>query len=682
VVAGARSVRLAGGWLAIVEIAAIAAIALAVGCSNDPYPEADEGKRVYYTSFPGPPRTLDPAIAYSTIDHMITGPVYGTLLEYHFLERPFRLIPGLVESVPEPEPQPDGGVAYRFRLRDGLRFQEDECFGLGEPGRRTRAVGAADVAFEIMRIADPLVNSPVVATFARVVGFEQFSQRLVELRKDAAFAAERIDVQYQRAGGIEGVRVESERDLVVVLREPYPQILYWFAMEFTTPVPWEAVVYYDGEDGRDAFAEHPVGSGPFRIALYDKRSRIVLERNPMWRGVLDPARAGPGAVYPDSGEEGDAEAGRLDPRYVGQPLPLLDRVELRLEKETIPAFAKFIQGYYDVSSVLEESFDKVVQEGALSPEMAALDMRLEKAVTPSVYYLGFNMEDPVVGAPAGERGRLLRQALSLAIDTEEYTRIFLNGRGVPAQSPIPPGLFGYEPEYQNPFRLPDPERARALLREAGFPDGIDPDTGKPLRLTFDTGDTSARGRLRYQFFVDAWRRIGIDVEIAATNYNEFQEKVRRGTYQIFMWGWVADYPDPENFLFLLYGPMARSEGGPNTANFVHPEYDALFVEMRDTPNDARRLELIRRMREILEHERPWIELIHVESYALLQGWVANAKPLGMSYSTLKYLDVDPALRQRKRHEWNQPVTWPAWVLVAIVVVAVLPAAVTIVRRTR
>jgi len=676
VAAGARSVRLAGGWLAMVVIA------LVVACSNDPYPDADEGKRVFYTSFPGPPRTLDPAVAYSTIDHMITGPVYGTLLEYHFLERPFRLIPGLAEAVPEPEPQPDGRVVYRFRLHEGLRFQEDDCFGLDEPGRRTRAVGAADVAFALMRLADPLVNSPVVATFARIVGFEAFSQRLVELRQDPAFAAERIDVQYQRAGGIEGVRVESERDLVIVLREPYPQILYWFAMEFTTPVPWEAVVYYDGEDGRDAFAEHPVGSGPFRIALYDKRSRIVLERNPMWRGVLHPERAMPGAVYPDGGEAGDAEAGWLDPAYVGQPLPLLERVELRLEKETIPAFAKFIQGYYDVSGVLEESFDKVVHEGALSPEMAALDMRLEKAVTPSVYYLGFNMQDPVVGAPAGERGRLLRQALSLAIDTEEYTRIFLNGRGVPAQSPIPPGLFGYEPEYRNPFRLPDPERAKALLREAGYPDGIDPATGKPLRLTFDTGDTSARGRLRYQFFVDAWRRIGIDAEIAATNYNEFQEKIRRGTYQVFMWGWVADYPDPENFLSLLWGPMARSAGGSNTANFEHPEYDALFVQMRDAPNGERRLELIRQMRAILERERPWIELIHVESYALRQGWVANAKPLGMSYSTLKYLDVDPALRERKQREWNQPVTWPAWLLAALVVVAVVPAAVTIVRRTR
>lgn len=669
--AGARNV-----WLAI------ALVALGVACTNDPYPEAEAGKRVFYTSFPGPPRTLDPAVAYSTLDHMVTGPVYGTLLEYHFLERPFRLIPGLVESVPEPEPAPDGRVAYRFRLQEGLLFQEDPCFELGAPGRRTRAVGAADVAFELMRLADPLVNSPVVATFVRVVGFEEFAARLTERRKDPAFAARRIDVQYAEAGGIEGVRVEGERDLVVVLREPYPQILFWFAMEFTTPVPWEAVVYYDGEGGRDAFAEHPVGNGPFRIALYDKRSRIVLDQNPNWRGLLFPERAAPGAVFPDTGEPGDEAAGLLDPRWVGRPLPFLERVELRLEKETIPAFAKFLQGYYDVSGVLEESFDKVVHEGALSPEMAALGMRLEKAVTPSVYYLGFNMEDSVVGAPAGARGRLLRQALSLAIDTEEYTRIFLNGRGVPAQSPIPPGLFGYEPEYRNPFRLPDPERAKALLREAGYPDGIDAATGKPLRLTFDTGDTSARGRLRYQFFVDAWRRIGVDAEIAATNYNEFQEKVRRGTYQVFMWGWVADYPDPENFLFLLWGPMARSAGGANTANFQHPEYDALFVQMRDQPDGPRRLEIIRQMRAILERERPWIELIHVESYALIQGWVANAKPLGMSYSTLKYLDVDPALRQQKRLAWNEPVTWPAWVLAGVVVAAVLPAAVTIARRTR
>ena len=675
-----RAVR--SGRPRLAWLLALLACAGAPACTNDPYPDEDSDRKILYIQFSEPPRTLDPAEAYSTVDHEITGPVYDTLLEYHFLQRPYTLIPGIATAVPEPRPLPDGRVAYRFALRDDLLYQDDPCFELSAPGQRTRAVRAADVAFELMRLGDPAVNSPVVTTFWKVAGLQAFGERLAERRKqDPDFAALRIDRQYQAAGPVEGLRVLSDTEIEVVLVEAYPQILFWFAMEFTSPVPWEAVAYWDGEEGRDPFAEHPVGSGPFRLARYDKRSRIVLERNPNWYGIRNPGAKAPAATYPHEGEPGDAAAGRLDPAYVGRPLPFLERVELRYEKETIPAFNKFLQGYYDAAGIIQESFERIVHEGDLSDEMQAMGMRLEKSVTPAVYYLGFNMDDAVVGGRAGERGRKLRQAMSLAIDVQEYTRIFNNGRGIPAQSPIPPGLFGYEPDYRNPWRQPDRARARALLAEAGYPGGIDPATKKPLRLSFDTGDTSARGRLRYLFFVEAWKTLGLDVEIAATNYNQFQEKVRKGAYQIFFWGWVADYPDPENFLFLLWSPMARSKSqGPNTANFADPRFDALFLEMRSRPDDERRLALIREMRALLERERPWIELFHPEAYGLYQPWVRNVKALGMSFSTLKYRDLDAPVRARLRREWNRPVMWPAWALLVGLVALVVPGIVTFYRE--
>jgi ABC-type transport system substrate-binding protein len=657
-------------------------LAALAGCSNDPYPEADATSKVRYRSLPGPTKTLDPAVSYSSLEHQITANVYETLLEYHYLKRPYTLIPGLAEEVPRPVPLADGRVSYSFRLRPDMLFQEDPSFALGGEGRTSRVVKAADVAFQLMRIADPAVNSPVIATFAKLVGFREFSERLKTLRdEDPAFGDLRIDEQYARAGGIEGVRVGGDFELTLVLSEPYPQILYWFAMPFTTPVPWEAVVHYDGRDGRPFFKDHAVGSGPFRVTRFDKRSRIDLSRNENWYGVRHPEWRAPGAVYPSEGEPQDAELGRLDAAWVGRPLPFLDRIEFRQEKEAIPTFNKFLQGYYDASGVIRESFDKIVHEGGLSPEMAALGMKLEKSVDPTIYYIGFNMNDAVVGAPAGDHGRKLRQAMSLAIDVVEYNRIFSNGRGVPAQSPIPPGIFGYEKDYRNPFRQPDLARAKQLLRDVGFADGIDPATGKPLHLSFDLGDTSTQGRLRFQFLVNQWARLGLDVEIAATHYNKFRQKVEEGAYQIIMWGWIADYPDPENFLFLLWGAMAQAtSGGPNTANFDHPEFNELFLAMKNLENGPRRMELIREMRAILEHERPWIELSHSESYVLYHAWMHNVKPAGLSLPAAKYVDIDSEARNDLRAKWNRPIRWPAFALAGVAIAVAVPGVLTFLRE--
>ena len=635
---------------------------LLAACTNNPYPDEDATAKIEYVAFQEAPKTLDPAVSYTTTDQAVIGPVYDTLLEYHYTERPYRLIPGLVRDVPEPQ-QRDGRVVYRFRLRADLLYQDDPCFAPA----LTRQVLAADVAFTLMRLADPLVNSPIASFLSRIDGFAAFGERLAAERdRDAAFAAKPAHEQYAQVGGMPGVRVRSPTDLDIVLTAPHPQLLYWFAMPFTAPVPWEAVAHWDGRDGRDAFAEHPVGTGAFRLARYDKRSRIVLERNPNWYGIRHPEWRAPGAVDPSS----------------GRPLPFLDGVEMRLDKEDIPAFTKFLQGYYDVSGIIEESFDRIVRDERLSPDMAARGMQLERAVIPSIYYLGFNMDDPLVGAPAGARGRALRQAMSLAIDSREFTRIFQNGRGIPAESPLPPGIFGYDEAYVNLFRRVDLERAAALLREAGYPGGVDPATGKALHLTFDTQDTSSRGLLRFQYFAGAWRKIGLDVEIVATTYNQFQDKVRRGAYQLFMWGWVADYPDPENFLFLLWSGAARSKGGPNTANFADPRYDALFLAMRDLPDDARRLALIRQMRGLVQVECPWIELFHLESYVLIQGWMENVLPTGLSIPTVKYVDVDATLRARLRSEWNRPVRWPLAVLAGIAGLVVIPAVRTYRRERR
>ncbi len=666
-------------WIGFLWVCVILAL---MGCTNDPYPSADHQKKILYTSFTEAPKTLDPAVAYTTAASVVTGNVFDTLVEYHYRIRPFKLIGGLAKKLPVGEPTGDGRTVYRFELRDGIEYHEDPCFPPNPElaGRRTRGVRASDVAFELMRIADPKINSPVVSNFKVVIGFGAFIGRLKELRQsEKGFGDLPAHVQYRRAGGIEGVKARDPQVLEILLDAPDPQILFWFAMPFTSPMPYEAVAYYDGRDGRDHLADHPVGSGPFILKHYDKQFRMVLERNDRWYGTRNPDV--PGATFPVEGDPADITNGVIDAAYIGRAMPFLERVEFRRERESIPRFNKFLQGYYDNGGIIKESFDTVIEDDRLSAAMKARGMRLDKTTEPSVFYIGFNLDDPVVGRASGEKGRKLRQAMSLVIDTEQYLELFTNGRGVPAQSPLPPGLFGYDRDYRNPFRRVDIARAKALMAEAGYPNGIDAKTGQPLKLTFDTGNTTSQALLSYQYFVNSWRRLGLDVEIAATTYNQFQEKVRRGAYQIFTWGWIADYPDPENFLFLLQTAMARSESnGPNTANFKNPEYDRLFDLMKDRQNDDTRARLIKDMLAILEHERPWIELYHREAYQLSHAWLKNAKPMGLFVDAFKYLDIDPEMRVRLQRAWNRPVLWPAYLLLVLAVIIVAPGIVTFYRE--
>jgi oligopeptide transport system substrate-binding protein len=659
-------------------VVALVTLAASSGCTNNPYPESDSSKKVLYSVFDDPPKTLDPAVAYTTAEHEVTGAVFDTLVEYHYLKRPYELIPALATQVPQGEELPGGKVRYAFELRPDLLYQEDPCFELS--GKRTRAITAADFEFELKRIADPNVNSPVAEPFANIDGLLAFGKALSARRKaDAAFAELPAHRQYEQIGKVQGLVVEGDSKLSIILEKPYPQILYWLAMPFAAPLPWEAVQYYDGEQGRDRLDDHPVASGPYMLSTYDKQLRIVMDKNPNWYGIRHPEWKAPGATYPAEGEPDDAAQGLL--KDAGRPLPFIERIELRREKEAIPTFNKFLQGYYDSSGVIKESFDKVIREDNLSPEMAALGLSLNKSVTAGVYYIGFNMEDPVVGAKGGDPARKLRQALSLVVDFQEYARLFQNGRGVPAQSPIPPGLFGYEEGYKNPFRTVNVERGRQLLKEAGYAGGIDPNTKKPLRVTFDVAESSVEQGLRFKFLSNEWRKLGINVVVDATTYNTFQKKMRDGAFQIFTWGWIADYPDPENFLFLLWSDMARSKNnGPNTANFASAEYDKLFLQMQTMPNSEERLAIIRQMRGILEQERPWIELFHPEGYALYHAWLKNVKTPGMSLQTTKYRDLDPTLRAGKRSEWNKPVLAPAFALLALAIALVLPGIRTFMRE--
>ena len=407
--------------------------------------------------------------------------------------------------------------------------------------------------------------------------------------------------------------------------------------------------------------------------------RMVLEKNPNFHGE----------VYPDEGEVTDTQLGLLED--AGQALPLIDKAIYSLEKEAIPSWNKFLQGYYDNSGVSSDSFDQAVQVGndggaQLTDEMKEKGIRLLTAVTTSTFYMGFNMLDEVVGGDS-ERARKLRQAISIAIDYEEYVSIFANGRGVPAQGPIPPGIFGHVGDEAgiNPVvyewdtaslkpKRKSIEQAKSLMVEAGYPDGRDLSTGKQLILFFDSTGSGPGSKALLDWLVKQFRKLGIDLVIRATDYNRFQEKMHKGTAQIFQWGWNADYPDPENFFFLLYGPNGKvAHKGENAANYKNADFDALFDQMKNMQNGDARQAIIDQMVSILREDAPWLWGWHPVTYSLHHSWYKNAKPNLMANNTLKYKRIDPVVREDFRKTWNQPVLWPIKWLLILFLIGLLPA---------
>jgi oligopeptide transport system substrate-binding protein len=680
----------------------VLALALLAGCSdvwNDPYPASERGANIFYSNFVDRPKHLDPVQSYTEDEARFTQQVYEPPLQYHYLKRPYELVPLTALEVPKPKVI-DGGrfTVYEIRIRPGIKYQShpafvpenlsldrkivDELKSPYELSTGTRELVSDDYIYQIKRLAHPRLHSPIFGLMAEyIVGLAELA-KAVKQEPPSGW----LDLRKYPLTGVERVDAHTFR---VTLKGSYPQFVYWLAMPFFAPVPWEADRFFSqpGMAERNLTLDWwPVGTGAYMLTENNPNARMVLERNPNYHGE----------TYPAEGEAGDGAAGLLED--AGKPIPFIDRIVFSREKESIPYWNKFLQGYYDVSGIGSDQFDQAVRvsiEGdtTVTPEMEQKGIRLSTSVDISTGYVAFNWEDPVVGGPS-EKSRKLRQAISIALDVEEQISIFANGRGIAAQGPIAPGIFGYRDgkEGINPVvydwadgkpQRKSIEEARKLLAEAGYPGGRDAKSGQPLVLYLDTvargpGDKSAFDWYRRQF-----EKLSLQLEIRTTDWNRFQEKIRKGATQIFRLGWNADYPDPENFLFLLYGPQARSKSqGENAANYENPEFDRLFEKMKDMPNSAERQKIIDRMVDIVRRDAVWVWGIHPKQYSLRHSWLYNDKPNNMARNNIKYLRLDPAKRAVLREAWNQPVVWPLILILIALALSAIPAVQTYRRRER
>lgn len=711
---------------AVLSLMMLLCYALA-GCDgrpwNNPYAAQDDRSNILYSSFDQRPKHLDPAQSYVENEFALIAQIYEPPLQYDYLKRPYTLIPLAARTVPQavyldkmakplPENAAIGDIAYSvydITLQPGIRYQPHPAFARNADGsprylqltpheldavthlqdfteHGTRELVAQDYVYQIKRLAHPKLESPIFGLMSEyIVGLKEYAETL---RK--AQAAEGRDAFLDLTQfPLEGATVLDRYTYRIKVRGKYPQLVYWLAMPFFAPVAQEVDRFY----AQPGMAEknisldwYPVGTGPYMLTLNNPNRQMVLERNPNYHGE----------TYPAAGMPGDREAGLLDD--AGRPLPFIDKAVYSLEKESIPYWNKFLQGYYDVSGISSDSFDQAVRittqgDAGVSEAMQEKGIRLLTSVGADISYIGFNMLDPVVGG-LSERARKLRQAISIAVDQEEFISIFLNGRGIPAQGPIPPGIFGYvEGEAGiNPYvyewvdgraQRKSIETARRMLAEAGYPDGRDANTGKPLLLHFDTALSGPDDKAYLDWLRKQFQKLDLQLDVRNTDFNRFQDKMLKGNAQVWQWGWNADYPDPENFMFLLYGPNAKvGKNGENAANYDNPEFNKLFEQMKNMDAGPQRQSIINQMLAIAQRDAPWVWGRHRKKFGLFHAWYKNAKPNEMANNELKYIRIDPALRNRMRAEWNVPVLWPLFALFAVLVISAVPAVISYVRRER
>lgn len=709
----------------MLRIASLLSILFLMACGdvtpNNPYPASEAEDNAYYTAFALQPKYLDPAKSYTVDQSAFVMQIYEPPLQYHYLLRPYELMPLTTTAMPKvnyigPNGNQLGANAsedriayseYTITIQPGILYQPHPAFAKNAEDQPlyfalterdmwgieslhdfkqtgTRELTANDYVYEIKRLASPAINSPIYSLMDDfIVGLSELNGVLTQVYDAQSFEEQQLGFIDLREYKLDGVEVVDRYTYKIKIYGKYPQFKYWLAMPFFSPMPWEADVFYAQTPlvkKNITLDWFPVGTGPYMMAENNPNRRMVMEKNPNFRGE----------AYPTQGMPEDKDNGML--LDAGQTMPFIDRIVFTLEKENIPRWSKFLQGYYDASGIASDNFDQAIQMGggqaSLTPELKEKDIALLKEVQLTDFYWGFNMLDEVVGGYSTKQQKL-RQAIGIAIDIEEFIAIFMNERGLPAQGPLPPGIFGHVPgsaginNYMydtvngRPVRK-SVEDAQKLMREAGYRDGIDPETGQRLVVNLDL---STRGdpdeKARFTWMRKQFDKIGVNLNIRATDWNRYRAKQEQGNIQMYFLGWVADYPDPENFLFLFYGENSKAvQGGVNTSNYNNQRINRLFDRMKTMEDTPARGRIIREMIGVLQADAPWIWGFHPEDYLLKQDWIYNISVNEMVRGSMKYYRVDPELRAVQRNAWNKANYWPIALVILLLLLLILPLAIS------
>ena len=606
-------------------VAVVAAAWLLAGAAGAAEPVEGKARSVYYGTFMTEIRSLDPATCGDTTSSALQGMIFEGLYGYHYLKRPLKVIPQLAAAMPDVSAD---GLTWRIKIRKGVKYSRSACFGASRDGTfPTRTVRAADFVFAFKRIADFHVPSNLSWAFldGRIVGLNDYRKRTRGYKLDDL---SRYDLP------VAGLRAVDETTLQLRLTRPFPRLTDILAMHLYAPIPPEAVRYCLAKTRRITFT-HPmlVGTGPYVLDEFNPKSRIVFVRNGEFRADY----------YPSEGSPLDREAGML--ADAGKRVPFIDRIKWDYVSEHSRAWKAFLAGQVDILGISRDVFKQVIgRDMKLTEAYADRGLVLVRSNYPAVYWVCFNMTDPVVG-----KSKSLRQAMCLSFDVEAYVKTQFNGRARRAVNCVHSGFVGHAEAGPGPYARLDVDLARKKLvaarKELVAAGAIKPG-GKIPTLTLELGARDELMAERARFMIKQFAAIGLEVEVVLNDWPALQRKVNQRKAQMFTMGWHADYADAENFLQLY--TTASIKTGVNTTGYSNPAFDKLFARLEVMPDSPQRREILARLIRMISEDCPILLLTEPRSYVLHHKWVRNYKPHPMAYGTEKYRRIDTANRPKRR----------------------------------
>ncbi|TDX59047.1 ABC transporter substrate-binding protein [Orenia marismortui] len=385
--------------------------------------------------------------------------------------------------------------------------------------------------------------------------------------------------QEGKAEKVTGLRATDDYTVEIKLTEPFTPFLSVLAMENAAIVSKDAIEEY-GEQ----FSQNPVGTGPFKFVEWKHDSKIVLEKN---------------------------EDYYLDGR------PYLDKLLFRIISEGTSAFAEYEQGnIYQIDSDIPDG----QMSRVLNPDGEFAD-EFRKVTRLGTYYFGFNVQQEPFN------NKKVRKAINYAVNKKVIANVLKNGLVKPAHGILPPGMPGYNPDLEG-YEY-DLEKAKQLLAEAGYPDG--------LPGTYELSYNTAKAHQRISEAVQAsLKKIGINVELMSMDWGTYIQKVDNGNTEIFRMAWIADYPDADNFLHVLFHSDNFGSGG-NYSFYKNEEIDKMLDKARAMKPGQKRIELYQEIEKRIMDDAPWVPVYYYTTPLLVKPFVHNYVMTGQD--ELSFTDV-------------------------------------------